>query len=143
MDPAKYYSIDDAIKMLPYIKAYCRDIIKIYTTIESLTRKNKHLANQTSIDTKKLDRIKALREEIRQKIEIKGNTYYRWKKELRKMYITICSARFGRVDVPVYCPAMESIVMLCVTPDTTGDNIEWHVEGETHEECRPYFDKVY
>lgn len=139
----KYYSIEDAVKMLPLIRTYCRDIRHCYNRVEILTIKNRKLSNLTSMDSKKKEKIAKLREYIRGKIELYANRYKRWREELKKDFITVCSAQFGRVDVPVYCVAMEAVVLFCVTPETTQDDIEWHVEGETHEQGRPYFEKVY
>ena len=140
---SKYYSVDEAVKMLPYIKAYCRDLQKCYIQVDILTGRNQKLSNLTSISKEKKQKIERIKENIRLKIEFLMNKFKRWTKELNKLHITVCSLTHGRVDVPVYCNGIEAVINLCVTPETTSDSVEWHLAEESHEHARKYFEKVY
>ena len=140
---SKYYSIDEAVKMLPYIKAYCKDLQKCYKQVELLTDRNQKLSNLTSISNKKKQKIERIKQNIRFKIELLMGKFKRWREELGKLYIIVCSLTHGRVDVPVYCNGIEAVINLCVTPETTSDSVEWHLAEESHEHARKYFEKVY
>ncbi len=139
----KYYSIEDTMKMLPLIKAYCRDIKKCYQKINSFINRTRRLSNLTSLDQNRQNKIKKMKEEIKQRLERQARTFKRWQQELKNIHITVCNAQRGRVDIPVYSTTIDAVVLFCVTPETTAGNIQWHEDGKNCEAAKPYFEKVY
>jgi hypothetical protein len=128
--------------MLPLIKAYCRDIRDSYDEAEALVAEFKKLSGMTAMSKKREHELEARRNDIRNKLEwIKGR-FERWKDELGEMFITVCSARLGRVDIPVFCETIMSSVAFCVSPDTDEEDMEWHQLGEDHNKAKPYFTEV-
>lgn len=142
MAETKYYDADEAVRMLPLIKAYCRDIRDGYDTAEKLIAEHKRLASMTTLAKDRKREIESRKEEIRSQLESVKRRYDRWKNELGEMFITVCSTRLGRVDVPVFCDSIMSAVHFCVTPESTEDDIEWHQIGESCEKSKPYFTSV-
>lgn len=140
---SKYYSVEEAIKMLPFIKSYCKDIRNCHLRVEKLLIEGRKLSKMTSASNTGKSKIEYKKNGIFEKTQICANQFDRWRDELKAMFISICNTRLGRVDVPVYCEALGAVSMLCVHPKTTEENVEWHIQGETYEEARPYFEKVH
>lgn len=138
----KYYSAEDASKMLPYLKTYCRDIKKYYQRVEVLVKRSRQLSELTSMSGSRQQKIDRLRLKIRKKIELLNNRIARWETELKELFINICDVPTGRINVPVYLPWMEALVYFCILPETTSKDIEWHFDNESYEQARKYFEKV-
>lgn len=140
---SKYYSVEEAVKMLPYIKSYCKDIQNCHLRLEKLFIEGRKLSKMTSASKSGKSKIEYRKNSIFEKTELCSEQFTRWREELKALFISICNTRLGRVDIPVYCEALGAVSMLCVHPDTTEEDVEWHIQGETYEEARPYFEKVH
>ena len=140
---SKYYSVDEAIKMLPYITSYCRDIQNCHSRVEQLITEGRKLSRMTSASNSGKAKIEYRKNGILEKTQICATQFERWSSELKELHISICNARLGRVDVRIYCEALGAVSVLCVHPNTKESDVEWHIEGENHEEAKPYFEKEY
>lgn len=137
---AKYYSTTDALKMLPYIKAYCKDIKKYYERSLRMALRLIRLSELTTLDRVKAEKIDKLKLKIKNKLEVYNDRMDRWTNELKDLFIIVCDIPTGRVNIPVYLPSIEAVVFFCVLPETTEEDIEWHFEDETYEKARPFLE---
>lgn len=142
MAETKYYDTDQAVKMLPLIKAYCRDIRDNWEEAEKLVAEMKRLAGMTALSRKRKEEIQRRREEIRSLLSGIKKRYMRWKIELGEMFVCVCDPKLGRVDVPVFCDEICAAISFCVTPETEAEDIEWHQPGECCDKAKPYFVEV-
>ena len=124
--------------MFPLIKAYCRDIQKLYERVDVLVHRYhffKQLVTQNGARREKIERIQA---KLKMQLELYSARFKRWRLELEELQIKVCSAEHGRVDVPAYEPSMENVIWLCIDKNTTIENMEWHLTDEGCEKARPY-----
>lgn len=142
MKNEKFYSIQEALKMLPYLVSYSKDIKCYFERIALLVHRMKKISNLHSLSIDKLNKISKTQESIRSRILNWNKRVEHWEEELLKMNIRICDVPRGRINVPVYFPLFESIVCFCVIPTSTEENVEWHFEEESYEDARPYFEFV-
>ena len=135
---SKYYSAEQAVKMLPLVKGYCRDLRDSFAEADGLVKQARKLANMTALSDEAKDAILKQREEVREKIDSVKARFKRWREELDEMHLSSCCAELGRVDIPIFCDTLKSVILLCVGPATDEDNLEWHEVGEDVENARPY-----
>jgi hypothetical protein len=138
-----YYSIQEAIRMLPYIKSYCNDLKEVYKKIENLIARREKFSNLISLSPEINEKIKKIRQKINERIDFEVTQYFRWKQELTDMNLCICSGTLGRIDIPIYDDPTESLLMICVEPKITAATLEWHMIDESHENAHPYWWKNY
>jgi hypothetical protein len=139
---SKYYSFSEVIKMLPLLKAYAQDIRLNHEITSELTEKARKFAKLTSMNELKKCRINKIKKLIKDKIQTRINRLVRWQEELKELYITICSPRHGRIDVPIYDDSIESVIVICVNPQSEEKEIEWHIQGENCEQARKYWESA-
>lgn len=142
MAESKYYEAREAIAMLPLLKGYARDIAELHSSVKERMERLRKIANLTSASEKIQESIKIERSNLKDTLENNMRTYERWKAELKVLHISLCNPLLGRLDMPVYDDQIEGVIYLCVLPETTAENIEWHAAGENCEQARPFFDRV-
>ena len=134
----EYYDLEDAIKMLPLVKAYCRDFKRTFCEAEGLSLEARRIAGMTAPSKEGKEDLQKRREDIRSLLEAIKVRYIRWKDELTAMSITICNLRLGRLNIPIFCDSMLTSINLCVQEDTIEENLEWHQHGDSCEKAKPY-----
>lgn len=110
--------LDEALRMLPYLKSYIRDIKFAYELIKKRQRTYIRLNQIQTTSPKRQNQIDRLKERIIATIRNKAERYEVWKQELGQINIYICSAERGYLDVPILDESTDSIIVLCVGLDS-------------------------
>jgi len=134
----KYYTVKNAIKMLPLIKSYCRDLVKANKDYVNLVLLGEKLENLTSTNQKEKDKIIWKKEEVKERLKTMIIKIVRWNKEIKDLNLEICNVALGRINIYVYDDNINSIINLCINASTTEKEIEWHEIEESHENSRPF-----
>ncbi len=138
-DNVKYYSIQEAIKILPYVKSYARDIKHIDQKLKLMHKRYLKLQNLTSASKTRRKQINNIVERIVHIIALCVERFNRWSKELKQINITVCSNQLGQLDIPIYDDSTDCILTICINEDTTSKNLTWHFPNQTYQEANPYW----
>jgi len=137
--PIKYYDVETVIKMMPLIVSYCRDIEQAYNEFSSLHFFNKKLENLIGVNNEENLKIEDRKMEVKNEMLLVVDRLKRWREELTKLHISICSIKLGRINVPIYDDQTASVIILCMHKSINTSNLEWHCIRDTHEEAHPYW----
>jgi len=137
----KYYSVDYAVKMLPLTISYCRDLENLYNDYIVLHLLHDKLKDLTTIDNESKNKIKNRKREVFDGMDLLIERVKRWRTELYKLHISMCSVKLGRLNVPIYDDATKSIISLCIHKNSQPNNLEWHLLNDSHEQAHPYWYK--
>ena len=132
------YTIQEAIKMLPYVQCYCRDIKRIDINVRKYCRLGKRLSSMIGVNLERQEKILWLLDLLNFKLHCAKDRVLEWFHELDKMHLIICSASEGAIDIPVYIEDLDNVIYLCINPNTTMETLEWHSVDENCEKSRAF-----
>lgn len=130
------YTAEEAIRMLPYIRGYCRDISLAYRRTRRYARLGHRLNSLATLSKPRGEKIERIKQRILELIERNKNNILRWYNELQEMHMVICETEHGAVDIPVM-HFEDRVIYLCVLPDSTPENLHWHSLDEGYDKARP------
>ncbi len=139
MEEFEYYSIETAIKMLPLITKYCRDIRLIHQSVTRLLIHKKNLQRlkpETKLIEVRQNNILSL---IEFRIKQKSDRFRAWKQELQHLDTKICQIKMGFLDIPVWDEYSGDVISLCIHEHTTEDSIDYHTIKEDNKNAKPYW----
>ena len=138
-DNTKFYKLEEALAMLPYIQSFCKDITRLYKELERLVYWSQKLGKIITNDLTKKKKLEKLIQKIKIKSEIKVEKYQCWKNELAELNLTICSNKFGRIDIPVFDNYTCSIVLLCIETESHSKMIDCHSVSTNYKNAELYW----
>lgn len=137
----QYHETEHAIKMLPLVICYCRDIEDSYREFAVLHAINEKLSNMIGVGRGQKQKVEDKRSENQEQMNLVLERFRRWRDELSKLYIKICSPKLGRVNIPIYDDETKSVISLCIHKLSEDKSLEWHCVQDNHEQAHPYWYK--
>lgn len=134
----KHYTVDEAIRMLPYIQSYCRDVAYVFSKIENLIYRYYRLNSLITTSPVKEEKRVKLMLLIENKIQTWQDRYEEWVKDLAELYCCVCEPAHGFVDVPIYSKSLNNVIYMCVNIHSVLENVSWHRLDEGCHDCRPF-----
>ena len=136
----KYYTATEVVKILPYIKSYIRDIKRNYKAVDILNKRFDKLNQIATMDKDKFEKIQSLKTKIIERVQFTAERYIRWKNELREINCYVCTAKYGRIDVPIFDPMTEEFIFICVGEETTHKNLKYHeIYDQNYRNAKPFY----
>lgn len=132
------YTVDEAVKMLPYIRSYCRDIRRAHQQTRKYARLGHRINSMVPINSARENKIQLIKELIVYRIERFQMDMLRWYEELWVMQMVMCDTQCGAIDVPVFVEEFGSVVYLCMIPETTIESLKWHSLDEDCDKARQF-----